>query len=65
MTEHWGGAQWVLATWMVIFSVLPTMLRIAKPNPETSRMEWCGAELSRWMQRLTLIAVLYWGGFWS
>lgn len=68
MTEHWHGAQWVMATWFVIMTFLPTFVRVGMrdqlktPKPLDT---WLGEELQRWTSRWILIFILYWGGFWG
>ena len=68
MTQHWHGAQWVLATYFAISTFIPIVLRLStvdKMKDPESWPRWWGGEIGRWMGRWTLIFVLYWGGFWT
>jgi len=64
MDGHWGGAQWILAFWLVLrvtmFPVIGTMLKDdAKPSSRGVRYTTIVLSVA------TLIVVLWWGGFWG
>lgn len=62
------GAQWFLVTYWICATILPFMVRAcglrgkAEPKPFA---EWLGERLFDFMGRMTLAAILWWGGFWS
>ena len=64
MTATWGGAQWVLATFFVCLTVWPPLFRATGYSRKTLP-EWTGWYLSELAQRGGLIALLWWGGFWT
>lgn len=64
MTATWGGAQWVLATLMIIATVVPIAVRAAglSRRSNTDFVAWYTSEFAT---RIALVAILWWGGFWS
>ena len=62
MMEHWGGAQWVLATLLAVSVFLPVSMKCAGFS---KRADWGTWYASALVSRLGLIAILWWGGFWS
>lgn len=64
MTEHWGGAQWVLATLMVVGAVLPMPFRMAGLSKK-SAVDWAGWYIGSLLEKVSLAALLWWGGFWG
>ncbi|GEL44238.1 hypothetical protein MEX01_48290 [Methylorubrum extorquens] len=64
MTETWGGAQWLLAFWLLFGLLAPVAVRAAGlgTKPPGAWLAWYGA---RAVSIGTLAAVLAWGGFWS
>ncbi|MBP1179987.1 hypothetical protein JOE48_001951 [Methylobacterium sp. PvR107] len=64
MTAHWGGAQWVLATVLMLATLAPIAVRAAGLSRKSSR-EWGGWYAGQLLGRAALIAVLAWGGFWN
>ena len=66
----WGGAQWVLATLFVFWTISPPIIRAAlkcagapkiKPAARLFYGEWLGRLM---FQRVPLVIILHWGGFW-
>lgn len=70
VTDDWHGAQWVLATWLVLNVVVPPILRAAlirqgyEPEAGKDNARYIGARVADLMAKLALVGVLYWGGFW-
>lgn len=68
MTADWGGAQWVLATWLVLNVVAPPLLRAAMIRqgyqPENDTAHYIGRRVFDLIGKLALVALLAWGGFW-
>lgn len=67
-TSHWGGAQWVLATFWLIFTVgMPVIRAGIIANGGTFKDSWADY-WRKWsinlIERATLAAILAWGGFW-
>lgn len=69
MTGAWGGAQWVLATLLVVMTIAPPVLRKGLAlNGVTLKMTWTqywGEHLGRVATYVVLTLILWWGGFWS
>lgn len=69
MTD-WGGAQWVLLTWVFMMNLMvPAVLRAGgvtgKDGQRASATKWAGFYLSKVISATALITVLWWGGFFS
>lgn len=64
---NWAGPQWVLATlfamaWGVRVAFTPNRWRTGDwPN----RAAFAWSELVRWSDDFVMLAILWWGGFWS
>jgi hypothetical protein len=68
VTSDWGGAQWVLATWIVLSVIAPPILRAGLMQrgytPETDNAHFIGKQVSHFTIKAVLVAILYWGDFW-
>lgn len=64
MSGGWGGAQWVLATWMVVILLFPVSCRVAGFASRSGR-DWGLWYATKVIDTVVLTAVLAWGGFWS
>lgn len=63
IVEHWQGAQWVLVTIFVMMSCINCLaLPYQKGKDAAQKAGWL---LAKFTERGWLIAILYWGGFWS
>jgi hypothetical protein len=68
MTETWEGAQWVLATGFVVATMFQTFIapvirkQIGKWKGWFDFIGWWIAAIGG---RLVIVAILYWGGFWT
>lgn len=65
----WGGAQWVLVTWLTLEVIVPPLLRFGMMmdgsyRPKNSNAEFIGRRVADLTGKLVLVAILYWGGFW-
>jgi hypothetical protein len=60
--EHWGGAQWVLATLMIMATLLPIGAKCAGISKRDDWLYWYVGQV---LVRLGLVGILAWGGFWS
>lgn len=69
MIDHWEGAQWVLASYLIGKSINPIIFRLAGITLPSSHhkelAEWLGEYLANILGTALLVAVLWWGGFWS
>ena len=64
----WGGAQWVLATLLVVATVLPILVKVsglADALATTRPGSWGVRFAVNTINRIGLVVVLWWGGFWS
>lgn len=64
----WQGAQWVLATIMVMMTVCPPVIRWAlmqrdPARPATTWPKYWGMWTGDLITRAALVAILIWGGF--
>lgn len=64
MSEHWGGAQWLLAAYLALCLTAPVLVRVAgfsiKPPGQ-----WLGWYAGPMLDVMALTAILAWGGFWK
>ena len=63
--QHWGGAQWVLATWMIVGLLCPPLVRGARLHDARDTTSWQGFYASKVLDCCVLALILLWGGFWN
>lgn len=65
--DAWGGAQWVLATWMMLSgTVFPAIGAYYRSSQGSlNKEQHAGFWMYKIISAVTLFAVLSWGGFWS
>lgn len=68
--DNWGGAQWVLSTWLVLTVVFfPLVIRMSGVTfggrRRAAAPEWFGWFLSKVSDAVVLVLILWWGGFWA
>lgn len=68
MTEHWGGAQWLMAAWIGVRILTPPFLAAAKRGGLKIEVPKETSFASRYTFILVSVGVLtfmlHWGGFW-
>ncbi|TPJ86979.1 MULTISPECIES: hypothetical protein [unclassified Mesorhizobium] len=60
--DIWHGAQWVLATYFAMMTAINFFGVTLQKTSYPTRAGWLFGKLAT---RSALVAVLYWGGFWS
>lgn len=64
MREAWGGAQWLLAAYLIFCLAGPVLVRVAGySNKAPGR--WLGWYMGRTLDIVALTLILGWGGFWK
>lgn len=64
MSEAWGGAQWVLAAYLMVCFTAPVLVRVAGYSNKAPA-QWLGWYVGRTLDITALTLVLGWGGFWK